>query len=1047
MKRTVGVKLSPMRRQIAACAALTVSVLATAASPAAAGEILSTDLSVADAVKRSCIDRPLDGGEGYVQRSLTAPAAGSLTARLEAPSGDWDLAVFDALTGRRVTGSAFFGASEVANGLVAQGQELTLQACRRAGGADTARLTVGSEAFGPDVEVEKASLVRVSTPTRARKNELTGLGLDLTEHAGDGFIDVVLHGADDANTLRDSKFMFTTQIADLDAQSELDRAADRRFARSVNRSALPSGRDKYRTLEDYNNEMKQLVEANPTLVKPIVLPSKTYEGRFVQGIEITEDVNARDGKPVFLQMGLHHAREWPSGEHAMEWAYELVNGSKAPGAAGDRVRGLLARTRTIVIPVVNPDGFNHSRTRGIAAAEGPGGGRGAPNPGQGNEVVNIVTNPTGEYRRKNCRLANDSEAGNCDAGFAAGLAATGVDPNRNYGGLWGGPGAGESIIDEDYRGPGPFSEPETKNIRDLVSKRHVTTLITNHTFSDLILRPPGVQSLGEPPDENRGYKALGDAMAAENGYLSQKGFELYDTTGTTEDWTYPATGGFGFTFEIGCVIPDEPDGKRVGCTEGHFHPPYSEVVKEYEGTSARADEGGREGGGNREAYFIALESTANPTRHSVIEGSAPAGAVLRLTKTFMTKTSPVIRDGEETDVIEFEDKLDTSMVVPASGAFEWHINPSTRPAVAKSTGRVPSGEPSPKVEFTGSPAGATPDPVDPNNNDPAVHNDHPFTVPANGPGVDNEKFTVRIEWQTITSDWDARLFRDTNANGTVDAGEPEVGTSQQGTTDFEQITLSGPDIAGAYVFRANNFAATEPYDGTVTFQGPDPFVPAQVESWTLTCETADGTMRNTRQVTIDRGERQTLNFTSACVAGQAGGGAGSGGSSRRRCVTTRGGVKARGLGKARLGRARTSQRRALGAKRLQSHKGIDRYCVRGGGQMRIGYPTRRLSSKISNRSRERIRRKAVLVISSSKRFRVRGVRTGMRVRAMRQRLRGERRYRVGRSVWFTARGGKSRLFFRTQRGRVREVGLGDKALTSTRRGTQRFLRAWGRRGL
>ena len=40
-------------------------------------------------------------------------------------------------------------------------------------------------------------------------------------------------------------------------------------------------------------------------------------------------------------------------------------------------------------------------------------------------------------------------------------------------------------------------------------------------------------------------------MAAENGYTSQKGFELYDTTGTTEDWSYFATGGLGFTFEIG----------------------------------------------------------------------------------------------------------------------------------------------------------------------------------------------------------------------------------------------------------------------------------------------------------------------------------------------------------------------------------------------------------------------------------------------------------------------------------------------------------------
>ena len=58
-------------------------------------------------------------------------------------------------------------------------------------------------------------------------------------------------------------------------------------------------------------------------------------------------------------------------------------------------------------------------------------------------------------------------------------------------------------------------------------------------------------------------------MAGENGYNSQLGYQLYDTTGTTEDWTYSATGGLGFTFEIG---------------PNNFHPPFADTVAEYEGT-------------------------------------------------------------------------------------------------------------------------------------------------------------------------------------------------------------------------------------------------------------------------------------------------------------------------------------------------------------------------------------------------------------------------------------------------------------------------------
>ena len=152
----------------------------------------------------------------------------------------------------------------------------------------------------------------------------------------------------------------------------------------------------------------------------------------------------------------------------------------------------------------------------------------------------------------------------------------------------------------------------------------MTTLITNHTFSNLVLRPNGAAPdlvppsegipLGDPFDE-AALKALGDEMAAQNGYTSQHAWELYDTTGSTEDWSYNATGGFGYTFEIG---PDE------------FHPPFPEVIDEYLGAGPYA------GKGNREAYLVALENAVNPATHSVLTGKAPAGATLRLRKTFAT---------------------------------------------------------------------------------------------------------------------------------------------------------------------------------------------------------------------------------------------------------------------------------------------------------------------------------------------------------------------------------------------------------------------------
>ena len=525
---------------------------------------------------------------------------------------------------------------------------------------------------------------------------------------------------------------------------------------------------------------------NPTLVKPITLPEKTLTGQSVQGIEITTNVRRRDdGKPVFLQMGAHHAREWPSAEHAMEWAYELVNGYKANNA---RVRRLLGSSRTIVIPVVNPEGFVTSReavrrrwTTGAAART--------------RRRTCVIPY---EYHRKNCRVNNpdgpDPAEGDCtQVGQPnVGITQFGVDPNRNYGGLWGGPGASADgpgplggDYAQDYRGGGPFSEAETRNIQDLVSKRHVTTLITNHTFSNLVLRPPGLQRLGPPIDEPV-YKQLGDAMAGKNGYTSQLGYQLYDTTGTTEDWTYPTTGGLGFTFEIG---------------PNNFHPPFADTVAEYQGTAPAAGAGK---GGNREAYFIALENTAATARHSLISGKVPEGARLRLRKSFKTATSPVEdAEGNKGAVRLFDDHLNTIMdVSEGQTSYRWHINPSTRPIVAKAQGRAGTGgPPSAPIVSTGNPPPLPPCPTYFEAGAASCAagglDDRVFTVPPNSPTVDNGFVNIRLDWTDPNNDYDLEIFK-ADAGGNA-IGDPISSSANSGTK--REGTSIGPDPAPGQVRR------------------------------------------------------------------------------------------------------------------------------------------------------------------------------------------------------------------------------------------------------
>jgi hypothetical protein len=906
---------------LALCASAAAALVPGEARPATAPGALQTAVSASRAVDRACFTRELTGKAGVDSVTVGSPLAStglaSVEARLTGPAGsDWDLAVFDAL-GDVVAAASEFDATEVATGYVSVPGPLTVQACRISGRGGEAQLSVGTSAVPNAASGGKLSLAHVETPRRADVELLQKLGLDLTEHGGNDYLAVVLHGADDKAALDKAGLEYTVEVSDLAQQAARQGAINARYARKTKRSALPSGSDAYRRLAEINQELKDLAEDNPDIVRPIELPNESWEGRTVQGVEITTDVdNRRDGKPVFLNMGGHHAREWPSVEHALEWAYQMVKGYNN---GNERVVSIMGKVRTIVIPVVNVDGFNDSRESG--QLQGGGGGR------DGDDAAipggNIIQHPN-EYRRKNCRFADDSPGGSC-LQPAVGLAAIGVDPNRNYGAFWGGPGASADSTSELYYGPGPFSEPDTQNVRDLVSGRQVTVLITNHTFSNLVLRAPGLASEPDPIDEPQ-LKALGDAMANENGYASQHGYELYDTTGTTEDWSYNSTGGFGYTFEIGCNGAPQPDpvAEEAECI-GNFHPTYPNVVAEWEGTTPFAQAVG--GQGNREAYFLAAEAASNPALHSILEGEAPPGAILKVEKKFETPTS------QDTT---FTDHLESEMEVPSSGNYDWHLNPSTRPLVAQDRGRQAHGSPSAAISETGQPGPSAIPCADAETTDEMCFNDHPFEVLA-GPGIDNDSVTVEATWATPTTDWDLYVVQDTNGDGSsvlpdgADEGsepdsEPVVGSSAVGPTALESTTFAQPEAPdgslapGKYVARMVNFAAVEPYDLNLTFNGPPEFIPKTTETWKLTCTYA-GEERINQEILIGRGERQKLDLTK-CGRPRGGGG---------RCQGAKGDlVGSKGADKL----AGTNKRDVIisrgGNDKIKGRGGNDLICAKGG---------------------------------------------------------------------------------------------------------------------
>ena len=627
------------------------------------------------AQNRSCIQR-LRTGASVARLTYTAPADGQLTAHLQGRGfrDDWDLAVFDA-RGRRLQGSGAFFSNEVVKAPMRKGQSVSLQACRLKGNDRT--MPLKTTFVGVPLEIgaatPKMKFLKVRILGRAEYNRLEALAsttslIDVTHDVQNGRAMVIAYTPETVDRIRSAGFLVEVVDHDMAATFQRERERDRAYTRAVGAggSPLPSGRTEYRVLEDFYTELKGLADRYPDLVRPVPLKGKSAEGRDLVAIEIGKDVrSAADGRPYFLLNGIHHAREWPAAETPLEFAIDVVtNYGKDP-----RITKILEQTRLIVQPLTNADGYNNSRSSPVD-----------PEPDGGTyNVTGLSPGPgANAYRRKNCNYPFPTVVP-CELQL-------GVDPNRNYPESWGGPGASSNPHSQTYRGPSAGSEPEIKTVRELVSQFQATSLLAMHNVAALVLRPPGLEADGFAPDE-KGLKELGDKMGKVTGYTSQYGWQLYDTTGTTDDWSYAATGGYGFTIEIG------PSG-------GEFHANYQTgVIDQYLGS------GKLKGKGLREAFLLAAEHATNPAASGRITGRAPAGRTLRLKKQFKTQSFTVCGAAELTPVTgadtqpdycagpgavqETAETLETTMVVPASGRFTYWTNPSTRPFVKKA-GRTES---------------------------------------------------------------------------------------------------------------------------------------------------------------------------------------------------------------------------------------------------------------------------------------------------------------------------------------------------------------------
>jgi hypothetical protein len=298
------------------------------------------------------------------------------------------------------------------------------------------------------------------------------------------------------------------------------------------------------------------------------------------------------------------------------------------------------------------------------------------------------------------------------------------------------------------------------------------------------------------------------------------------------------------------------------------------------------------------ALLRSAESAANPGDHSVIQGAAPAGATLRLKKSFTTDSSPIctfaqgllvaggplapldcVAPGASTST---PDKLDYTMVVPSSGQYEWHVTPSTRPFVAHKVTPGGYSDASYKEEKFEPQTGDIPagdrgidDPQGLNGSEEQPYAaERQFTL---APEEAGNKVQVDLNWDVPAQDFDLRLYHRAD-NGTLEpagTGTGPTGGSAGGSGEAngvpEQVVVERAQ-PGEYVARVIYYMTGAPQTG----QGNDwhmsvtryQLQPDKVESgkeyWTMSCESGGQTLES-KDIYVERGQAVTADF--AC--GQA----------------------------------------------------------------------------------------------------------------------------------------------------------------------------------
>ena len=302
-------------------------------------------------------------------------------------------------------------------------------------------------------------------------------------------------------------------------------------------------------------KMTQLLmdlEKNNSDIMSLDSIGKTYEGRDIWLVKLSDNVELDEDEPSVLFMGAHHGDEKPAFEVLIFFIKYMIekygaqdidddndgvinedpfdgidndqDGAIDEDPSEEQVTNAIDNTQIFIIPMVNPDGVEANTRKNCAPNYGPDG-----------------TNAT--------------------------ITSYGVDLNRNYGYAWNYPYLFpeayylEDLTADDsgiYRGEKPFCENETKAVKNFIETHNISISLSYHDYGEWMVFPWMHSSMHTPHEAL--YRSIGTNMSKLNKYdlkiFGQSGTQEYliprlcGTPGSSENWLYGEHEIISYTVEL-----------------------------------------------------------------------------------------------------------------------------------------------------------------------------------------------------------------------------------------------------------------------------------------------------------------------------------------------------------------------------------------------------------------------------------------------------------------------------------------------------------------